>query len=521
MKKPEEFVPAIEACLANAESMIAAAKACAKLGSYHLAFHLATMALEEIGKSSMIFLDALERKPAVLGGESSSPLKWVEDHERKLFWAIWLPDRENFRDWHSIPAAMDFARGVHKDRLETLYVDPHHLAQPTISQQRAESIIAAAELRLNMERLKEFREMEPERQHLMTWFFLAMDNPRLKPMIFSKGSFDKQAEFGEDVAAWMRWLRDTFEEADRKSMELTNLELQRKPADGEAGWENKFEIKIRLKSASHSIRQNQFKFWNDGIDKIKLNGGGKDELVLTLYIPKRVATQDLWNMGWQNTYVFLTALNIGTLGFFWWYLPEYISRYFEKIRDVEHDSEVEIDRVPMLKVGWPQQALKAADLNNVTIVLAFLAKSKQKQFESTHRYFQNLALLAKNDIFFQFESTLFIEFIFSLKDAMLAYGDWDGKPETVEASIVGFYDTTTSSLEFAAVVKDFLQIADHMIANKMAPRVLTLEDVIGAKMVFDVYIRVKAQRAYMEEISERHSAKSSIPIATVEALNKS
>jgi len=39
MKKPEEFTPAIEACLQNAERMIAAANACAKPGSYHLAFH--------------------------------------------------------------------------------------------------------------------------------------------------------------------------------------------------------------------------------------------------------------------------------------------------------------------------------------------------------------------------------------------------------------------------------------------------------------------------------------------------
>jgi hypothetical protein len=36
------------------------------------------------------------------------------------------------------------------------------------------------------------------------------------------------------------------------------------------------------------------------------------------------------------------------------------------------------------------------------------------------------------------------------------------------------------------MVKDFLQIADHMVANKMAPRALTLDDVIRAKMVFDV-----------------------------------
>jgi hypothetical protein len=105
-------------------------------------------------------------------------------------------------------------------------------------------------------------------------------------------------------------------------------------------------------------------------------------------------------MGWQNTYVFVTALNIATLGFFWWYLPEYVSRYFERIRDVEHDSEVVVDRIPMLKIGWPHQALKSEDLNNVSVVYGFAAHADQPQFEALNRYFRNLGLMAKNDISF-------------------------------------------------------------------------------------------------------------------------
>jgi AbiV family abortive infection protein len=511
MKSPEEFKPPIEACLQNAEKLIASAKATALPGSFHIAFHLATMALEEIGKSSMIFLDALEPNPAVAHQEAKTPLKWIDDHERKLFWAIWLPGRENLRDWRTIPAAMDFARGIHKDRLDTLYVDPSNLNAPTISEQRAESIIAAAEARLNMERVKELRAMGPDEQGLMHWFFAAMDDPRLKPMIFSKGSLDKQAEFGDDFGAWMKWLRDIFAEADRKSMELTNLEMKRVPAQGEEGWEDKFEVKIRLKSASHSIRQNQFKDWNRTIDKIKLNGGGnRNELVITMLIPRRVATRDLWNMGWQSTYVFITALNIGTMGFFWWYTPEYVSRYFDKIRDIEHDSEVMADRIPMLKIQWPNQALKTLDLNNVGAALSFIAQADQKQFEATHRYFRNLGLMAKNDIFFQFEPTIFIEFILALKDAMAAYGDWDGRQETAEASIVGFFDGVPATPEFTAMVRDFLQIVDHMVAKKTAPRAITLDDVAKAKLVFDAYFRVKSQRWYMDELA-KHRADAAHP----------
>jgi hypothetical protein len=42
MRSPEEFMPAIEACLQNAEKLVAASKATAVPGSYHIAFHLAT-----------------------------------------------------------------------------------------------------------------------------------------------------------------------------------------------------------------------------------------------------------------------------------------------------------------------------------------------------------------------------------------------------------------------------------------------------------------------------------------------
>ena len=59
MKSFQEVTPAIQACLINAEKLIEAAKATSKPGSYHIAYHLAALALEEIGKSSMVFMSAL------------------------------------------------------------------------------------------------------------------------------------------------------------------------------------------------------------------------------------------------------------------------------------------------------------------------------------------------------------------------------------------------------------------------------------------------------------------------------
>jgi hypothetical protein len=63
----EEVTPPIQACLANAEKLIEAAGVSSKPGSYHIAYHLAALALEEIGKSSMVFMSAINPRPTEEG----------------------------------------------------------------------------------------------------------------------------------------------------------------------------------------------------------------------------------------------------------------------------------------------------------------------------------------------------------------------------------------------------------------------------------------------------------------------
>ena len=58
---------------------------CAVPGSYHIAFQLATMALEEIGNSSMIFIDAIDHKAVGGDEETKTTIKRIDDHERKHF----------------------------------------------------------------------------------------------------------------------------------------------------------------------------------------------------------------------------------------------------------------------------------------------------------------------------------------------------------------------------------------------------------------------------------------------------
>jgi AbiV family abortive infection protein len=103
-------------CLDQAEGFIEAA---GRLGAEwpHIGYHLSLLALEEVGKASM--LGARMVNHANLDGS------WIErsleSHRRKLQWAVWSPmvriDPADFE------AARQFAERAHAMRLASLYVD--------------------------------------------------------------------------------------------------------------------------------------------------------------------------------------------------------------------------------------------------------------------------------------------------------------------------------------------------------------------------------------------------------------
>ena len=228
---------------------------------------------------------------------------------------------------------------------------------------------------------------------------------------------EKQIEGSEDRTAWMRWLREQFDASTRKAMELAQNEMARKRPGGEEEFADKWKMRIRIRSWSHSIRPNQLNSWNKGINKIKLiHTTDRNELIVEFTIGKNVLMQDLLGFGMQNVVIFMAALNISTNGFFWWYLPAYTSRFYESITDLESDHQVLVDRVPELRISWGHMALKEEDLvRHMPMVYGFLAKASEPEQQFYHRYFGMLGMMAKNDIFFQFEHNLVVGFMECLR----------------------------------------------------------------------------------------------------------
>jgi AbiV family abortive infection protein len=500
MQNEKEIERSRAACIDNAESLLSVAKQIVEPERAHIAYHLGTLALEEIGKSSMIFMSALRSVPPDDGRKT--PLDWIDDHARKLFWALWSPRFDQELPWEGIQKAMDLAKHIHETRLQSLYVDPRD-ANPgaRIDQDRLKPVLQLAEARLNIEKLKKVRELSQEEQSDLEWFFAASEDPQLRPVIFSQGSLRKQSEFdaANQSGGWIRWLRTAIEESNRVSLELTQKELSRVPPGGEEGLEDKWEITIRLKSWSHSIRPKQLKQWNTGVDKITLHAtSDKRELLIKFVAPKKLQGQMVWYGGQQTANLLVLALNIGTTGFFWWYVPAFTSTYADKIFDLEQRADVVIGRVPELRVSWGNLVLTAQDLNNVGIVFGHLASlDGSTQRGPYERYFRALALIAKNDIFFQFEGNILIEFHLVLREAMAAHGDWDGKDEGLEDAVRRIFTSLNAGDEFIKALLDLMSTAELTRRGENKTRPISLEDAIKLKVMCDAYLNLKA-RNYLE-----------------------
>jgi AbiV family abortive infection protein len=116
MTKPDsELIDALSACVAHARDLLEAAKTVQSTGRSNIAYHLATLALEEMGKRELYGIQAA----ATAVGE---PPKWqiraTDDHKTKLFWCFYgfgqIPDIVDQRQFFEMRAT---AADIHANRI--------------------------------------------------------------------------------------------------------------------------------------------------------------------------------------------------------------------------------------------------------------------------------------------------------------------------------------------------------------------------------------------------------------------
>lgn len=504
----------VRKCLDNAEALLDSAKECRAKNRNHIAFHLAVLALEEIGKASMLL--AKKVYPHVVEDEDSGDSELsddVADHRKKLFWAMLIP---SFDGGILLPEEFtklkEIANHIHSRRIASLYTNvDQEVPAADISDDELARIVGLTESRLNLEKLQEIRQLDSNAQELLDWFTKALSDPLLQRFVLSEQSRHKLAELTGDSRKWMTWLHEEVTTAEDKAKESMEKEINRLAPTGVLANKPKWRLKIKLRTLSHSIRHKELNAWNQQVIWVKLYPTtDKTELLVEFLLPAKIPVNELWQTGIHMCSIFAVSLNIATAGYFWWYLPEFVSTFYEEMVDLDTTGRLQVDyKSPGMK-NWKRTALKAHQLQNAGMILTYLMMwATKEQSLAYSRYMQGLALLSKNDVFGDFTGQAFVHFAHAFRMALASYGDWDGVPENFEEAAVSAVDKLWNQPEILAEFKSLVDAADALEKKQPPSRLITLEETMKLKAFCDVYLANQALRKAQESIRQRPSSAKS------------
>jgi AbiV family abortive infection protein len=247
----EEYDKLRKACLDNAEAFISAAeKLQSEKSQRHISFHLAGLALEEIGKIEMLGMQYVI-EPRIDEARRINLDVEAHTHERKLFWALWGPSfgRELLTK-EQIQSFQGLAKNIHQTRLDSLYVNPQNPTPPgkTITAKKLDNLVKLARARLGMMqqsggmRLDESQFNDDEKEAL-SWFLKATDDPLERQAIFSGASNLKLVELG-NVRSWVAWLHQEAMQRQKEAQQALADELNRQRPDKKETFEPKWNMAI-------------------------------------------------------------------------------------------------------------------------------------------------------------------------------------------------------------------------------------------------------------------------------------
>lgn len=485
------------ACLSHAEELLVAAR-CLLESHPHLSYHFATLALEEIGKivQTVISISSTELEVG-----KTPPNLESDNHIQKLFWALWSPSSiSESCNLQNLEQCRTHSREIHSLRLAGLYVDwtakGLSIPRDAIAKVKAVNLVDLAQARLNLALVEELGELDDERKGLMRWFIEAIMDDEKAKLILGKKSLDKLSEMGRGPS-WYKWLRNQFEEAEQESKSSLKKELERTEPDGEARGTPKWKIKIRVQTPSHSIRQPDLNWFNAAAGFIRLDRGRDSrELFITMTMPSAVSVHSLWEAGYLHSRKFVAALNIGSFGLFWWQLPVDVSKYYEKIIDIDNGSEVRIERVPALILDWGNNVLDKTVLFHAMLVYRHLS---QLSPEMLNHYLTGLGFMGKSDIHNRMEPYALLSFYRAFKAALMSYGEWDGQTPIDQALHTMFERDFSGHTDWLEPTR----LGAALDTGLLPSHELTLSHVSGMKMYLDAYLvmNMKAQSNKAKELT--------------------
>jgi len=484
----KKLLHARQLCLDQARGFIDAAERLNGGGWPHIVYHLSLLALEEVGKASM--LSARMINHAHLDGS------WIErsldSHRRKLQWAVWSPmvriDPADFE------AARRFAERAHAMRLASLYVDAKADLTDLPPSEQVQSEDAQQALSLARARL------DHEREHgtpsggvdeLTEWFLDTMADPDQSRLLLSRPFIAQFEAMNGDARAWAGWARDEAARIDREGRLILEAELAR-PAAPKGTAKPRWRANAVVYTPSHSLRAKVLARWNDQIEAVQLLWSGKkDQFTLQTTLHDNEPLPSLPDRLASLTKLVVACLNIGSIGYFWFERPGFEQKMFKEVRDLELNRPMEIRTSESFWDNGRAVALTEEHIDHaIHCMMAFAPLPDAEAEPIFNPYLHGLALIAKSDIFYSFDILARHTFVASLAGALRQYGGWSGKSEDFEASF---------HKGFAPFMPD-REHRDRMfraLKPEGDPAETSLVNLRSAKQLTDLYLIHTARRTWL------------------------
>jgi hypothetical protein len=255
------------------------------------------------------------------------------------------------------------------------------------------------------------------------------------------------------------------------------------------------------------VRQKALNFWNERIQLVKFTavGNKKNELLMVMTLGDGVSVERLFDAGLAQSKLYITMLNIGTAGFFWYDLSGQTQHFYESIRDLDTPNfEPRVGRIESLQSEWEENrpgaarrqrvALEDSHLNNTIMCLAaFAPMSNGDTAPILGPYLQGLTLLSKTDIHLSLEQQANDAFLAALRNAMRHFADWDGD----ETGLLGaLHRAVTPVIASEADRNQLFSSLEAQTTNSQG----RLSSAVNSKRIVDLYLVIVAHRLWPEFI---------------------
>ena len=483
----------MQACIDHARDLLEAAKLVQSSGRPNIAYHLATLALEEVGRRELIGLETIAN--ATSDVPPSWPEKHAHNHVRKLFWAFFGGMFRSAKiTMETFEENKGFARQIHDRRLEGLYVDTsggQSVPSDAIPEEEAANLIALVEARLGMAATDlPSAHVSREIIDIQNWFLATADDEEKRKLIFSDVSMGKLAEFGGETRAWIEWLKGEFDAAEATARDILKRELEKTDATTGAEGNPKWRIRFRLYSDAMAVNPKELNWWNNGVRWIKIlpvpDSKHKREIIVELNLNDNIAIGQLWNAGSAYVRMFVAALNLGSRAFWWFHLPRQTSRFYEAIEDIENGGQVRLERAGT-KIEWGSRlvldhAILRQTMYQMSVVLKLFGTATWQMVDF---YLGGLTFLSLNEVHWPCEIQSYGNFHSCIRLAMQAYGGWDGS-EPFDDAFIRLLEELAPEMP-AEQVERFRSICKAYEANAPETANVAVNECAFAKVICDSY----------------------------------